>query len=405
MKDLHDGSGLSDSEEPSQILSIFENVDYDLLTIGNHELRVSAVAYEHFNHFAKLYGDKYLTSNVEIINPSTGMFEYLGSRFRYFTTSKGLRIMSFGVIFDFEDHTNTTRITKAIDMVKEQWFIEAVNYHEPIDLFVVLGHNPIRRTDKYGTIGFVYDAIRNMSSNTPIQVFGGHSHIRDFVVYDNRATGLESGKSFTRKMAMLSNLFSGQYCETVGWLSINGIANPFQNESLVHQVPISTRLVYTSPNTQSSIAPNSLAPLYYARRYLDWNRLTFEYHAKGSQSTTFDTLHGRLVTAMISETRDRLNLSLTHGCAPQNWCKNCLHSKHNGNTYTLFSKVASEILVNKNRANLPRVIILNGPNLRSDLLKGPFTNDDAFAIMPDRNPIRFIPNVPYSTIQASYQII
>jgi 2',3'-cyclic-nucleotide 2'-phosphodiesterase (5'-nucleotidase family) len=68
---------------------IFENIEYDVLTIGNHELYVSEISYEHFNQFAKVYGDRYVTSNVKILNPSTGNFEYVGVPYRYFTTEQG----------------------------------------------------------------------------------------------------------------------------------------------------------------------------------------------------------------------------------------------------------------------------------------------------------------------------
>jgi 2',3'-cyclic-nucleotide 2'-phosphodiesterase (5'-nucleotidase family) len=83
---------LSDATTPNGNTSnvIFENVDYDLLTIGNHELYVTEIAYETFNQFAKVYGDKYLTSNVQIRNPSTGQFEYIGAKYRYFTTEQGM---------------------------------------------------------------------------------------------------------------------------------------------------------------------------------------------------------------------------------------------------------------------------------------------------------------------------
>lgn len=90
--DLHDGNGLSDASSPNGALSnpIFENIGYDLLTIGNHELYVTEIAYETFNNFSKVYGDRYLTSNVEIMNPSTGQFEYIGSQYRYFNTTFGM---------------------------------------------------------------------------------------------------------------------------------------------------------------------------------------------------------------------------------------------------------------------------------------------------------------------------
>lgn len=50
---------------------------------------MTEIAYEHFNQFAKVYGDRYITSNVQIINPSTGEFEYIGKQYRYFTTEQG----------------------------------------------------------------------------------------------------------------------------------------------------------------------------------------------------------------------------------------------------------------------------------------------------------------------------
>jgi hypothetical protein len=88
--DLHDGNGLSDATSPNGAVSnpIFENVDYDLLTIGNHELYMSEIAYDHFNQFAKVFGDRYLTSNVQIKNPA-GDFQYIGKQYRYFETNHG----------------------------------------------------------------------------------------------------------------------------------------------------------------------------------------------------------------------------------------------------------------------------------------------------------------------------
>lgn len=88
---MHDGAGLSDATKPNGNISnaIFENVDYDLLSIGNHELYVTEIAYETFSQFSKVYGDRYVTSNVQIINPATGEFEYIGAKYRYFTTEQG----------------------------------------------------------------------------------------------------------------------------------------------------------------------------------------------------------------------------------------------------------------------------------------------------------------------------
>lgn len=62
---------------------------------------MTEVAYQMFNQYARKWGDKYITSNVKILNPDTNEFEYVGVTHRYFTTPKGVRIMAFGVLFDF----------------------------------------------------------------------------------------------------------------------------------------------------------------------------------------------------------------------------------------------------------------------------------------------------------------
>lgn len=62
---------------------------------------MSEVAYQMFREYANKWGDKYVTSNVKVYNETTGDYEYVGATYRYFTTAKGLRIMAFGVLFDF----------------------------------------------------------------------------------------------------------------------------------------------------------------------------------------------------------------------------------------------------------------------------------------------------------------
>jgi 2',3'-cyclic-nucleotide 2'-phosphodiesterase (5'-nucleotidase family) len=279
---LHDGAGLSDATGVvtyggvnGQLSNpIFEQLDYDLLTIGNHELYVSDIAYETFNQFAKAYGEKYLTSNVQIRNPSSGELEYIGKKYRYFTTKKGwdqirvvhqqstniyiysgLRLMAFGVLFDFTGNSNASVITKAADMVRESWFKDAVN-HKNVDAFVIIGHNPVTLNNSGNTLQTVYKAIRAMKPDTPIELFGGHTHIRDFAVYDDKSVALESGR----------------YCETLGWLSLSGIKsshyrgqiNPKGVPNPIKKAVVNSTLAASSPSSSSS------SDMTFFRRYLDW---------------------------------------------------------------------------------------------------------------------------------------
>lgn len=100
--------------------------------------------------------------------------------------------MAFGVLYDFTGNSNVSKVIKAKDLVKESWFLDAVNIPE-IDLFIVLGHNPIRTTVSSSTFGIIYSTIRELRPTIPIQTFGGHTHVRDFTIYDSISTGLESG--------------------------------------------------------------------------------------------------------------------------------------------------------------------------------------------------------------------
>ena len=123
----------------------------------------------------------------------------------------------------------------------------------------------------------------------------------------------------------------------------------------------------------------------YSRRYLDWNRAIFEYHAPGSQSgsSAFDTPHGAAVTREITGARRRLNLTALIGCAPRTYCISCRPFGDAGNIYTgLLADAVAYAVVNVTRAAVPRLIVLNTGGIRFDLPKGPFTYDDSFIVSP-----------------------
>jgi hypothetical protein len=120
-------------------------------------------------------------------------------------TPLGLRIMAFGVLFDMNDNNKIIKITKASDMVKEKWFLEAVNYPEPVDIYVIIGHNSARQgRNSPSTFVYVQQAIRALKPDVPIQIHGGHSHLRDFVVYDESTTALEPGMSIKVTFASIA---------------------------------------------------------------------------------------------------------------------------------------------------------------------------------------------------------
>ena len=156
-------------------------------------------------------------------------------------------------------------------------------------------------------------------------------------------------------------------------------------------VPVASGIVNGS--YPMSKTPSSLR---YSRRYLDWNRLTFAYHSTGSQSSTFNTEKGSVVTDDITAIRQQLNLSSLYGCAPQTWCASCAPFLSQNNIYSLLATALSATVVNQSRADNARIVIINTGSVRFDLIEGPFTYDDSFIVSPFDDAFQFIGDVPYS---------
>ncbi|TFY66095.1 hypothetical protein EVG20_g4990 [Dentipellis fragilis] len=355
--DLHDGTGLSDGFPPGGVDGHESNkfiaqLPYDLLAIGNHELYVYANTLDMHQNFAPKFPGRYLSSNVNItLNGTDGqpVSVPVGSRYAKFKTRKGRKVTSLGVLFDFTGNSANTTVQKVEDMVKESWFAEAIQ-EEP-DFFLLAGHMPVSLKDHWPT---VFNAVRAVHPTTPILILGGHTHIRDCQQYDNRSIALESGR----------------YMETVGWLSAD-------LDEKHHKKNIS-----------------------FTRRYLDPNRVTYEYHT-GRRNNTFDTAHGQEITKGLNQLFDNFDLSFLYGTAPQDYTLNRNPYPSNGSLLSLFAEQATPVAlaINNSRASVPKYIISNSGALRFDLYKGAFTKNDQLTSSPFVDAYSYIPNVTLSVAQ------
>ncbi|KAI0301752.1 Metallo-dependent phosphatase-like protein [Multifurca ochricompacta] len=360
--DLHDGTGLVDGFPPGGIDAhdankFFDQLPYDVLAIGNHELYIYANALDMHLNFAPKFHGRYLSSNVNITVAGPGgtpVSVPVGSRFAKFKTRKGRKVTSLGVLFDFTGNDHNTTVQKVEDMVNEAWFADAIK-EEP-DFFLLVGHMPVAR-DKWP---LVFNAVRAVHPTTPILIFGGHSHIRDCLQFDGRSIALESGR----------------YMETVGFLSVN----------LDHQ--------------------GSKANLTVNRRYLDPNRVTYEFHSNRRDSS-FDSPQGRKITKGLQDLSNRFNLDLKFGTAPQDYTLSRDPFPSNG---SLLSLIVDQVLptaltVNNSRANIPNIIITNSGGLRFDIYAGPFTKNDQLTASPFTDAFQYIPNVPLSVAKSVLPVL
>ncbi|EED14202.1 Ser/Thr protein phosphatase family [Talaromyces stipitatus ATCC 10500] len=344
--DRVEGNGLYDASDPKgkYLYDILKQQHIDLLSSGNHELYKKNTSEAEYLITVPSFADSYIASNIDILDPNSGELVPLGPRFRKLTTKKkGYRIMAFGFLFDFTGNYNNTKVQRVEDTVKETWFQQAIR-DEDVDLFIVLGHVPVRSIEYEA----VHKEIRNVRGNITIQFFGGHFHIRDYARYD----------------AQSSALASGRFMETVGFLSIDDV---------------------------KSSTPN------FSRRYIDNNLFSY-YHHTGLNKSTFPTEHGQNVSQMIQEARHALDLDYVHGCAPTDFWVDRTPYPGNNSIYTwLETEVLPQSLQNPSRQGKPALAIVNTGAIRFDIFKGPFTQDSTFIVSPFTSGFKYIKDVPLST--------
>lgn len=333
--DRHDGNGLSDITSPNGLKStpIFIKQDYDLLTIGNHELYLWENSKQEYDTVVNHFQDKYVCSNVDI-RLDNGLFVPLGLKYKYFTTPiRGIRVLAFGFLFDFKRFNSGTRVTPMAETIHEPWFQEALK-HE-VDLIIIVGHTPI--SHNWGEFYQVHQYLRQFFPDTIIQYFGGHSHIRDFTEFDSLSTGLQSGR----------------YCETVGWTSVN-----LDKADL--NLPVRQR---------------------FSRSYIDFNTDSFKHHTNLDKE--FDTAKGKLVSKLIRETRKELKLDTLIGYVKTNYYVDYVPIDHPKSIFNLLAlKILKTLPKSKHEE---RITIINTGSIRYDLYKGPYTIDSKFIVSPFEN--------------------
>jgi hypothetical protein len=352
--DRVEGNAIYDSSKPRGKFTyeIAKEQHIDLISSGNHELYKADTAEGEYYHTVRDFQGSYLASNLDIYDPKTGYLEPLAPRYKKFTTkNQGIRILAFGFIFDFTGNANNTVVTRVEDTVNEDWFKAALKDND-LDLIVVFGHVDIRSPE----YAILFSTIRAAHPNLPIQFFGGHSHIRDYKIFDSKSVALESGR----------------YMETLGFMSISGLSTP-----ITPQKPDIT----------------------FSRRYIDNNLFSLHHHS-GKDSDTFPTAHGLNVSLAVSAARSSLGLTKKYGCAPTDlWISRRPYPHPESILSWLSDRVLPDSISKSARiaSGAKALVIQNTGAIRFDIFKGAYTKDTKFLVSPFTSPLRLIRDVPYKT--------
>lgn len=360
--DRVEGNGLYDGSDPKGRFThdIFGAQDVDILCTGNHELyHAETVAGEHTITVPR-FKQSYIASNVDYIEPETGNQIPQARRYIHFKTkNQGYSVVALGFLFDFDRNANNSVVVPVEQTMKQQWFQDAIR--EKPDLFVVIGHVGLRMIE----FERIYKVIRDENWYTPIVFLGGHAHVRDARRFDDKAVAIASGR----------------YFETIGWMSVDGIKK------------------------RSKDAVSANAGITFKRRYIDNNVLGLQHHA-GVDEKDFSTAHGRNVSRKIAEARKALDLDHKIGCSPKDLWMTRAQYPSEASIYTwLEKKVVPDTIVNKERADKPRLTILNTGAIRFDIFKGAFTKDSTYLISPFTSKFNYIPDVPYDVAKKVIQLL
>ncbi|KAI7425445.1 hypothetical protein KC368_g18686, partial [Hortaea werneckii] len=409
--DRVEGNGLYDASDPKGYWTfngIFEEQPIDVITSGNHELYLANTSRRESDVVVPAYRQNYIASNLDIreldADGQDADFHPLAARYRKFTTkNNGIRILAFGFLFNFHNNANNTRVQPVQETIKEKWFQDALR-EKDVDLFLVAGHVPVRESEEYDA---VYRAIRTVKWDTPIVFFGGHTHIRDFKRWEDKAMGIESGR----------------YLETIGFLSMKGLkggGNGKKEEGLEVEDDDETDETDKTISSYTSLTRRTKKTLQYNRMYIDNNLHSFHHHTN-TTSSTFPTEHGRNVSTRIEHARQTLNLNQTYGCVPKTyWLNRAPYPSDNSLLSLLADRILPESFASSsdntttsstipsdpetNTAiddyhhshHKPSIILTNTGALRFDLFEGPFTLDSTFLISPFTSGFRMIRDVPFS---------
>ncbi|KAI8607523.1 Metallo-dependent phosphatase-like protein, partial [Chytriomyces sp. MP71] len=354
--DWHDGTAYSDKTNPDGVFTdpLLSEIDYDVLGIGNHELYNNGNSIQTHDVVAKKFDGKFLTGNIFWKNADGSIVDF-SKKVRKFTGSKGTKVTAFSFLFNgfiAPKGTATNVIqTNVTDAVQQQWFTAALV--EKPDFFLLVGHIALRGNyvqtpaPEWTT---AINAIRKVHPTVPIVVFGGHYHVRDFIVFPNDTSAY--------------GLASGRYLETIGWMSLS------------------------KSGVKSSVD----------RRYLDANVATLNYHLGRDETAALGTSNekGKKMNSLIADAGKATNASVVLGYAPHDFYLSRVNASDEYSTAWLWEKYMSKTYQKPN-AN-PAYFVSNAGTLRSDIFEGPFTIDNAFQCLPFANPLYVIEGLDFSVI-------
>jgi len=321
--DFMDGTGLT-TNPPKYLIPILSMMPWDAINIGNHELyKNSTIEYiTQPDGFVDFWDGKYLTSNVLLTETN----ETIGSKFRFLKGSNRT-VLTFGFLYDFQNHCKITEVKDVEKVVNDTWFIDVVGGKQGnFDAILVLAHmdalDPL--------VDVILGKIREICGDTmPVQFITGHTHQRKFREIDQFSTSFEAGR----------------FLDTVG---------------------------FTSLSFNSSFAN-------FEHKFIDGNIADMKELLGMAESDPLETPEGKNLTGLIRKTQDEMGLNERLGCSPSTYyLDKGLDSPDS--LWGLFVNIIVPKQLFKGSAS--KLFIQNVGALRYNLHEGNLTVNDLITVSP-----------------------
>lgn len=375
--DFMDGTGLS-TNPPVQLTSIIQQMPWDAVNIGNHELYLNSTI-EYISKptgFIDRWRGRYLTSNVREAgqgnnsnkNPLGSQYQFLHGEF------SDSYILTFGFLYNMQRHSPLVIVERVEDVVQSEWFQEVLSGNiQQFDAILVLAHMDV--VDPL--VDVILSAIRTICGpDMPVQFITGHSHIRAYQILDPFSTSFEAG----------------HYLDTIGFVSFPlkdtlQVQQDHQINDTATEETVGNLFSQTSTNTTyASRSQENITAQLFRSTFLNANKQQLQNVLNGPPLETKD---GQDLSAFIQQKQKEMGLTRVLGCSPLTYYVDKGLDKIDS-LWGLYSRgVINEKLLKRNES---KIFVQNTGSLRYNLYVGEITETDLISVSPFNDTIFLVKN-------------
>lgn len=388
--DWIDGTGLAMNGDPSRLIPLLEKMPYDAVNVGNHELYKDAVieCMTRTGGLVEWFGKKYLSSNVmrhaaaaEGATTATATAEQpIGHRYRILR-GKHANVLTFGFLYNMKNSAPSVTVQEVEAAVREDWFVTVVQNTDEYDAILVLAHMDVRDPLCQVILGAIRNitaaAAHGTNAEVPVQFITGHTHVRDYQVFDPLSTSFEPGR----------------YLDTVGFVSFPSIKTIHKGaDSSIAASEIASSLNVT----QEKMDPSSL----FKHQYIDAN-VNVLAATLGLSVSSFPTEAGEEMSEFILRVQIEMGLKQVIGCVADTYYLNrTLEARDSLWGFFRDQVVPRRFAPGSTTAIAAPAILFGNGAWRYDLFGGNVLVDDAIGVSPFNNTLWRWEGIPAEVIAA-----